>query len=60
MPINLAPMAERDELQFVLLNVELVDDAVVACAQAELGTSLKAMVRMGFQALPQLPNLGLD
>ena len=42
LPIHLAPVAKRDEGQFVLRHVEIVNDPVVSNAKAE---SLRPVMR---------------
>jgi hypothetical protein len=47
LPIHLAPVAKRDEEQFVFRHVEIVNDPVVADAEAEFASSGHAVVREG-------------
>ncbi len=50
LPIHLAPVAKRDEGQFVLRHVEIINDPVVAKAEAKLASSGHAVVREGIEA----------
>ena len=52
LPIHLAPVAKRDEGHFVLRHVEIVNNPVVADAEAELASPGHAVVREGIKACP--------
>ncbi len=50
LPIDFAPVARRDEEQFVFRHVEIVNDPVVADAEAALASSGHAVVRKRIKA----------
>lgn len=54
LPVHLAPVAKRDEEQFVFRRVEFVNDPVVADAEAELASPGHAVVREGIEAVPHV------
>ena len=56
LPIHLAPVAKRDEGQFVFRHVEIVNDPVVADAEAEFASSRHAVVREGIEAVSHVAN----
>ena len=60
LPIHLAPVAKRDEGQFVLRHVEIVNDPVVADAEAEFASPGHAVVREGIEAVPHVANFRHD
>jgi len=60
LPINLTAVAKRDEGQFVLLQVEIVNYAVVADAKAELISSGHAVMRKGVKTASHVVNFSHD
>ena len=57
---DLATVAKRYKGEFILAQVEFVDDAVIADAEAEFGTALQSFVRKSLQPASQVPEFRLD
>jgi hypothetical protein len=55
-----AGIANRDEGQFILRHVEIVNDPVVAQTEAEFASSGHAVVREGIEAASQVANFRHD
>ena len=60
LPIYLAPVAKRDEGQFVFRHVEIVNDTVIADPEAKLASSGHAVVRKGIEAAAHVANFRYD
>ncbi len=60
LPVHLAPVAKRDEGQFVFRCVEIVNDPVVADAEAEFASSGHAVVREGIEAASHVADFRHD
>ena len=44
--VYFAPIADREQVNNLLLRIEFVDDAVVADAQAKLGSAFETLMRI--------------
>jgi hypothetical protein len=53
-------MTQGDEAQVIVLEIELVDDPVVARSQAKLSTPLEPLMRKIFQTPSQFADFGLN
>jgi len=58
--INLTSMADIVQIDAALLDVEFVEDAVIAYSQLEFGSALKAIVREIVEPCAYLVHLALD
>jgi hypothetical protein len=60
LPIHFATIANRDEGQLVFRYVEIVNDPVVADAEAEFASSGHAVVREGIEAASHVADFRHD
>ena len=52
--VHFAPVAEGDERQLVLCDVEIVNDSIVAHAKPEFVSPGHSIMRKGFEAVPHV------